>query len=208
MKLLVLGATGGTGRELVERALAQGHAVRAMVRDVHKLARSDERLEVVQGDIMEPASLDRAVAGGDLVISTVGVTKPVKGDTTASVGTANLIRAMEAHGVRRLVCVSVFGIGDSIHQAGRLFRWVVLPLLANTYEDRIRQEAVVTASQLEWTIVRPTHLVDGAATGKIKVIGAKAKMYDAVRRADVATELLRIAQEPSTVRTALSLGAA
>src|SRR4051794_17092135 len=112
MKVVVLGATGGTGRELVKQALELGHDVTAFVRDPAKLKIEHERLSVVQGNMLDTASLEKAIIGQDVVVSALG--SPGLGKSTdLSEGTANIIRAMDKAGVKRLVFESAIGIGDS-----------------------------------------------------------------------------------------------
>ncbi len=205
MKIAVFGATGGTGRAVTTQAVEAGHAVTALARDPASLtARSG--LTVVRGDVMDKAVVETVVAGQDAVIVVLGIAKPVRGDTTLSRGTRYISDAMERHGVQRLVCQSAFGVGDSKRLAAPLFKYVILPFLRTLYEDKARQEAEVRQSDLDWTIVRPTHLVDRAASGRVQVIDRRSKLYDAVSRADTAAFLLELATSTQYNKRAIALG--
>src|SRR5688572_8307075 len=111
MKLLIIGATGGTGRELVDQALEGGHSVTAFARDPSPLGER-EGLELVAGDVLDPAAVERAVAGHDAVLCTIGKPATSPG-TVRSEGTENIVRAMRAGGPTRLICLSTIGLGET-----------------------------------------------------------------------------------------------
>jgi putative NADH-flavin reductase len=149
MRLLIVGATGGLGRVAVEEALERGHAVRALVRDA---ARADlpEAVRKVTGDVLDPGTLEAALAGCDAVISALGTPSPRKASSLLTDGTRNLVVAMTHAGVRRLVCVTLLGTGDSRTNASPLYRYVILRALAPMMPDKDNQERVVSESDLEW----------------------------------------------------------
>ena len=122
MNLVIFGSTGGVGRQLVELALAQGHAVTGFARDPAKLDIKHANLKVVQGDVMDFASVERAVQGQEAVLSSLGAGMK---STIRSEGTRHIIRAMEKAGIRRFVSLSTLGVGDS---------WEMLPL---KYKKRV-----------------------------------------------------------------------
>jgi uncharacterized protein YbjT (DUF2867 family) len=164
MRLLIFGATGGTGRELVRQALDRGHRVTAFARDPAALGERDD-VEGVTGDVLDPAAVERAVAGHDAVLCALGASATRPG-TVRSQGTRNIVRAMERVGPRRLICQSTIGIGDSRPLLPRLYRYVLVPLLLRrTFDEHERQEEIVRSSQLDWTIVRAGALTDGERTG-------------------------------------------
>lgn len=168
MKVLVIGATGGTGQEIVRQAIAAGHQVTALVRHAAAAAVSLPGAVLVEGDARDAASLRRAVAGQDAVADALGasVSGPFKEVTLLSESTRALIAAMQAEGVRRLVCITGIGAGDSRGHGGFVYDNVVQPLLLRgVYADKDRQEALIQASGLEWVIVRPALLSDGDAVG-------------------------------------------
>jgi uncharacterized protein YbjT (DUF2867 family) len=165
MKLLVFGATGGTGRELVKQALAHGCEVTAFVRDPAKLGDiTHASLHVARGDVLDPALVEKAVPGHDAVLCSIGA--GAERTTVRENGTRNIVEAMEKVGVRRLICQSSLGVGDSRTNVGFFTKYVIVPVfLRHAFADHERQEAVVKQSALVWTIVRPPHLKDGPHTG-------------------------------------------
>ena len=206
MKLLILGATGGTGRQLVQQALKQGHVVTAFARDPAKVTPPHDNLRIAKGDVMDPAAVDAAVAGQDAVVSALGSRLPVRPvlgivvacqivfrlvpmprplalfveigipilailvmgrrRTTLSEGTRNIVRAMEKAGVKRFVCESSLGVGDSKWKLGIIHNLIAWPLfLRNILADKEEQERIIAASTLDWVIVRPTVLTNGPQTG-------------------------------------------
>ena len=164
MQLLIFGATGGTGRELVREALDRGHSVTAFARNPSTL-REREGLSLIAGDVLDASAVERAVAGHDAVLCAVGrpASKPGR---VRSQGTRNIVQAMQRAGVRRLVCQSTLGTGDTRATLPPLYRYALVPLLLRrTFTEHERQEAFVRASRLDWTIVRAGALTDGERTG-------------------------------------------
>lgn len=158
-KILVFGATGGTGRQLVDQALELGYDVTAFVRDTLRLERNHAHLHVVHGDMLDAESVDSALAHGfDAVISALG-TYHRKPNTDLSEGTSKIVSAMQRHGVRRLLVVSSLGSGDSAGQGNFWARLVQRLFIKEVLADKTRQESVVQNSNLEWTIVRPPQLL-------------------------------------------------
>ena len=166
MKVLVFGASGGTGRELLQQALDQGMEVTAFVRDATKVEDIQHpNLAVVIGNVLNIEDVSRAVAGHDAVLYAVGAGP--RRTTIREQGTRNVIEAMQAANVKRLVCLSSFGVGDSRTDLSFFTRYVVVGIfLRHAFADHERQEAVVEKCALDWTLVRPPHLKDGAHTGE------------------------------------------
>lgn len=197
MKLLVIGATRGIGRSLVDLALERGHAVRALVRDPVRLPVRHERLSVFQGDIRDREAVQRAVAGQDAACITIGISPTRKPVSVFSEGAQNVIDAMTRSGSKLLICVTGIGAGDSKNHGGFFYDRIFNPLLLKTiYEDKNRQEELVRHSNLEWVIVRPGFLTNGPLTGNYRVMvdleGVKAGK---ISRADVAHFILREIKE-------------
>jgi putative NADH-flavin reductase len=168
MKVLVLGSTGGTGLELLEQALEEGHQVTAFARRPQAVSVKHSRLRVQQGDVLDYPSMAAAVQGQDAVLSALGVRKLGK-NTILSDGTRNVIQAMEKNGIRRLIVESSLGVGDSRGQLGPLHNYFVLPfILKSIFQDKEVQESLVRASKLDWIIVRPAILTNGPRTGRYK----------------------------------------
>ena len=167
MKLLVIGATGPTGREIASQALTRGHAVTALVRNAAKAAFAPP-IQMAVGDVLDLGSLKKALAGQDAVICSLGssVSGPFKEMTLLSQGTRNLVVAMQDQGVRRLVCITGIGAGESLGHGPWFYNWLIQPLLLRgVYVDKTRQEEIVRRSGLDWTLVRPALLTNRPAKG-------------------------------------------
>ena len=164
--VLIIGATGGTGRQLVTQALQRGYEVTALVRDPSRLTETNTRLRVVTGDVLDYASIDAAVRGQDAVISALGHNQFFRPTRIQSDGTRNILRAMEAHGVGRFVCETSLGLGDSAGRLGVYYTLFTTPVILPFYFwDKTRQEQAIAASATDWTIVRPGVLTNGPASG-------------------------------------------
>jgi len=164
MKLLIFGSTGGTGRGLVKQALDQGHSVMAYARDPAKIGDiQHSSLKIVCGDVLDPAAVEGAVAEQEAVFITIGA--GAKRTTLREEGTRNIVEAMQGTGVKRLICQSSLGVGDSRANLPFFTKYIIVAVfLRNAFADHERQEAVVRQSSLDWTIVRPPHLKDGPRT--------------------------------------------
>jgi putative NADH-flavin reductase len=204
MRVLIIGATGGTGRELVAQALERGHRVTAFVRDPDRLQIRHERLTLAQGNVLDYPSLEGAVQGQDAVLSALGHKRWFYPNRILSTGTRNLIRAMTKHRVRRLVCETALGIGDSRGRAGLYYSLFVAPFILPFYfGDKERQEAYIRASTLDWVIVRPGMLTNGLRQGVYRH-GPKVGHWllsCRVSRADVADFMLRQLTDDSYLRS-------
>jgi len=188
MKILVLGATGTTGRLIVNQALAKGYAVVALVRSRAKAA-DLAGAELVEGDARDAAALTRAVAGCNAVVSSLGTPmSPFREVTTLSTATRALIGVMAAQNIRRLVCITGMGAGDSRGHGGFFYDRLFLPLvLRKVYEDKDRQEDAIRASALDWIIVRPMVLNDKPPSGHIRALTDLTGVHGGtIARADVA----------------------
>jgi putative NADH-flavin reductase len=169
MRVLVVGATGGTGRALVREALDRGHEVTAFARHPAKLPLRHDRLTVARGDVLDYPSVEAAVRGQDAVVCALGHKRWFYPTRILSEGTRNLIRAMESHGVRRLVCMTSLGIGDSWGRMGLYYTlFVGVFILPFYFYDKVRQERLIRASSLDWTIVRPGALTNGKPRGRYR----------------------------------------
>jgi putative NADH-flavin reductase len=190
MNVLVFGATGIVGRELVTQGLEMGHTVTAFARDPSKLEIKHPSLEIFQGDVMDSALVDQAVAGHDAVLVALGA--GTKGEVRSK-GTCNIIQVMQENGVRRLVCLSTLGVGDSRAHLNFYWKYIMFGMLLRAaFADHVSQEEHVKRSGLDWTIVRPAAYTDGEQTGNYRhgfpatAKGLKLK----ISRADVAEFVL------------------
>ena len=171
MKLLVIGATRGIGRCLVEHALNEGHDVTALARKPERLQYGADRLKIVAGDILDSAAVRQALEGQDAVCTTIGIGPTRKPVTVFSEGIQNVIAGMQASDVRQLACVTGIGAGDSKNHGGFFYDRILNPLLLKTiYADKDREEALVRASDVDWVIVRPGFLTNGPLTGTYRVV--------------------------------------
>lgn len=195
MKLVIFGATGGTGRELVSQALAQGHTVTALVRNPEKLDQNQkhEQLDLVQGDVLDLVSVEDAIKGKDAVLCALGAPPSDKSQIRAQ-GTKNIIRAMQKAGIKRFVCQSGLGAGDSHDLLPFHYRYLIFPLiLRHVYADHELQESAVRESPLDWVLVRPGALTDGAHTGSYRhgFTASDDASKVKISRADVADFMLK-----------------
>lgn len=177
-KILVIGATGGTGQKIVREALSANYILNALVRSSEKGKRIFPNagtllpnLNFIEGNVLDRKALQTALSGCDGVISALGTGLSLVHEVTIlSEATRALIEIMQQQSVRRLVCITGMGAGDSRGHGGFLYDRIILPFLLNrVYRDKDRQEAEIEASDLDWTIVRPTFLTNGPATGHIRV---------------------------------------
>jgi putative NADH-flavin reductase len=165
-RVLIVGGTGGTGRQLVQQALERGHAVTALVRNPAALDITHSRLQVVRGNVLDYASVDAAMRGQDAVLSALGHKQFFRPTRILSEGTRNLLRAMETHGVGRLVCETSLGIGDGAWRMGLYYTFFVIPVVLPFYFwDKTRQEQLIAASRVNWVVARPGVLTNGARRG-------------------------------------------
>lgn len=196
MKMIIFGAAGGTGKALTEQALAQGHIVTGFDRNPDALKLSHLNLTMVKGDIFDPPGVEQAIAGQDVVFCVLGV-RPGVTIPVCSVGTKNIIAAMQKQGVKRLVVQSAFAVA-ALDGEWREVPWIVplvSPLFGKVramFMDHVRQEEFVRQSNLDWIIVRPSRLTDTPVTGTYKAgealfIGPRAH----IARADVADFMLK-----------------
>ncbi|MBB4128211.1 uncharacterized protein YbjT (DUF2867 family) [Xanthomonas translucens] len=191
-KILVLGATGGTGRLIVGQALARGYDVAALVRS-RDAARHLGGARLIVGDARDEALLRQALRGRDSVISALGTpASPRREVTLLSTATRALVSAMKAERVGRLIAITGLGAGDSAGHGGFLFDKLIFPLLLRkVYADKNRQEALIRDSGLDWVLVRPTVLNDKPARGAVRAITELAGFHGGrIARADVATFVL------------------
>jgi putative NADH-flavin reductase len=201
MHIAIFGATGVTGRCLVEQALDQGYDVTAFARNPAVVTTQHVRLSIVRGDVFDPATVQDAVANQDAVLCTIGghdrlrvaLSGHPREPGLCTIGTRNILDAMKAFGVSRLICLSAWGIGDSKGRVPVIFRNVIFPLLMKEeYEDKEAQEQLIQQSNLDWTIVRPSRLTNGPRTGSFRMKSSlKFTSQSSISRADVADGMLR-----------------
>jgi len=188
MNVLVFGATGKTGSLVVERALAKGHTVTVLVRDPIKFKRSNVR--VYAGNATNPSDVLSAMHGQHAVIETIGGTTPYKSTHLECDSIHAIIGAMVEERVRRLISVSMMGIGKSRAQAPFWYRYLLMPtFLHGSTTDKTDKEAAIITNPVDYVIVRPPILKDAPATGQVHILTNGATGH-AITRADLATFLV------------------
>jgi putative NADH-flavin reductase len=191
-KVLVLGATGGTGRLIVSHAVARGYTVTALVRSPDK-GQALNGATLVVGDARDETAVRNAVTGQDAVISALGTpASPFKDVSLLSEATRALVSAMKAERVSRLVAITGIGAGESKGHGGFAFDNLIFPLLLRkVYADKDRQESIIEASGLDWVIVRPSILNDKAGRASTRVLTDLSDFHGGtISRADVADFVL------------------
>lgn len=204
MNIVIFGANGPTGRELTGQALAAGHTVTAVTRNPAAIPAAPG-LTVAEADATDPAAVGRAVAGADAVLSVLGTSLSRKTISLYSEGASNIMSAMRAHGVARLLAVSSSVLDSRWRPSSAWFFNNVLDPLINrrlgrtTHEDMRRMEALLGASDLAWTAVRPAGLFTHPTTTRYEVAHSRADgLFTA--RTDLAAAMLRELVEENYVR--------
>ncbi len=200
MNLVVLGATGGTGRLVVEQALAAGHTVTALVRSPERLTLRNPNLHVIAGQATDPSAVARVLDGADALISTLGGNGTLISDSTQAI-----IDAAPKAGVSRVVVLSSFLVErDRFDPVTRLLTGLAM---GSMIKDKTAGEKALRDSDLDWTIVYASGLTDGPASGSVVVLteGRKWSLSHRIARADVAAWLVQAAISPQTSRRSVSI---
>lgn len=207
-RALLIGGTGPTGAQVLDRATRPGLSLRALARRPEAVDSHRDTVEVVRGDVRDPASLKEAMDGVDTVISVLGTPLTTKPVDLLSIGTRNIIDAMHTTGAVRLICVTGMGAGDSRGHGGFVYDRLILPtLLRSIYADKDRQERAVRDSGLDWVLVRPAQLTNGKPGGVYQPV-TQLRNGDRMRpisRADVAEFLVSEVLNPRYHRQVVNL---
>jgi uncharacterized protein YbjT (DUF2867 family) len=210
MKIVVMGASQGTGALCVKAALAKGYTVSAFSRTPAKLDITHAALTKVAGDFHDAAAVSRAVAGQDAVIicaspTSLGVIKE-KPDYFSR-GTKCCIDAMKEHGVKRLVVLSAHGVGESKSVASWFQRTFLIDrLLKGFFSDHEVQERMTKESGLDFVIARPTRLTNGKAKGTYVRTAELISVPGSISRADVAHFMVEACESTTWVGKGVQLG--
>lgn len=186
MRVLILGATGGTGRHVLEQAIARGHEVTALVREPTALG-TIQGVRTLAGDATNTVDVHAALDGQEAVLNALGsrsLRHPVEAASTAI-----LLPEAERVGIRRLVVCSAFGVGETRDGANAFQRVFFSTVLGQVYAAKEEADAAVRGSSLDWTLVYPTRLTDEPATGRILAVESFSGV-GRVSRADVARFLV------------------
>jgi putative NADH-flavin reductase len=204
MKLAIFGATGGTGLEIVKQALSRGHAVTAFVRNPAPLAAMGDGLTIVSGDIYDADDVANCLQGQEAAICALGA-RDLKKTMIRTDGTVNIINGMKRNNVSRLIVVSAMGIGESWNSLSLLNKFFFAAVLKNALVDHEAQEAAVKASNLDWTIIRPSGLVNTPGLGGYAVGENIRAKTSRIPRADVADLILNELAEGALLRKAVTI---
>ncbi|MCU0352797.1 MAG: SDR family oxidoreductase [Cytophagales bacterium] len=200
-KIALFGASGKTGRQFLEQALAQGYEVKALVRSGKPPATSD-KLQIVQGDVLDPAAVEKTVAGTDMVVSLFGHVKNSP-EWLQTNGTRNITEAMKKHGVRKIISLSGGGLPyqeDKPKFADHLIRGIMKVFVPKILNDAKRHAEVLETSGLDWIIVRGPRLTDDIKQGKYRVGWVGVNASTQVGRADLADFILKQVNDDAFVR--------
>lgn len=203
MTIAVFGATGKTGQGVVQEALARGHSVIAVCRTQPAGGAFPTGVQIVIANIMKAAEVQQAMVGAEAVVCVIGPRPPYK-DIFCATATQNIIQGMKQLGLRRLVCLTGGMVGD--YPAERTF-W--MQWMANRFRqqnpkgalDRVQQEQAVLESGLDWTILKPPRLTDGAATGHYQTgEHLRLGLLSSLSRADLAAFMVGAIESGSHIR--------
>lgn len=202
MKIVVFGASGGTGKQVVQQALAAGYEVTAFVRDPAKLAIQDAALRTVQGDVTDAAAVEAVLSGQEAVISALGPSRP-PAPGMMETAAQNIVAAMQKHNIRRLIATTGAGVRDSQDQPkliDHVIRGLLSLLSGVVLRDSEAHVAIIRASDLDWTVVRFPRLTDGPHTGRYRVGYVGKDSGTQLARADGADFVLKELAEGKYIR--------
>lgn len=204
MGLVVFGATGKTGKEIVKQLLARGHKVTAFARDPSKMTIEHSDLKITSGNVFDLNAVARAIQGQDAVICALG-TNDLGRTTVRSEGTANIIKAMKENHVNRLIVISAMGIAESWSTLSLVNKLFFVTLLRNTRQDHEEQEVLVKESGLDWTILRPSGLTDAPRTESYAIGENIQAKTSRIARADVAHAIIQEIHDGSFMHKAVTI---
>jgi putative NADH-flavin reductase len=209
MRLAVFGATGGTGRSLVEQSVARGDKVTVLVRRAEALGDLGDQVNVVAGDVLDPDPVRETVADAEAVFSALGIGMRRHATTVYSQGTANIADAMRAEGSRRLMVVSTSSLelpSRSQFVEWAFARYVLHNILRKPYADMALMERQLRDSDLDWTLVRAARLTNGKRTGRYRTArNEKLTGCWSISRADLADYLLAHAEDSTVFRSTIEI---
>lgn len=190
-RILIFGATGGTGKELVKQALTKGYEVSAFVRNPDKLDITDEKLSFIKGNVLNYEEVDSSIKDHTAVFCCLGMPSSDRTKLRTE-GTSNILKAMAANGSKRFICQTSLGFGDSKEVLPWHMKYLIVPfILKSAFEDHESQEMLIESSNMDWTIVRPGNMTNGKKTGNYKYgFLPTEKIKLKVSRADVADFML------------------
>jgi len=169
MKILIIGGTGKTGKELIKQGLEQGYSITALVRNPTKIKINHPNLTIKKGNVLKPESFGDTFQGQDAVLSALGHKRFIIKTTILSEGTKNIIAEMQRQKIKRFICITSLGINNSRFKLGLYYTLFTIPFILFFYFlDKSKQEEIIKQSDLNWTIVRPGQLTNGKKRTKYK----------------------------------------
>lgn len=201
MKLLIIGATGPTGRHTIESALKYGDWVTVVARRPEALADLKGKVTILSGDATSREDLAKAMRGQEAVISALGRGKSIRANDLFTRAAQAVVGAAHQTGVSRLVWLSSFGVGDTINDSTGVQKFLYRTMLRNIYTNKAASEKIIRGSGLDWTIVYPTGLTYGPAKGKYRVHDrVEMNGMPTISRADVANFMHKCAHDDTWIR--------
>ena len=207
MKVLVLGATGSVGQHILRLGTERGHEITALVRNPERLKSWESRVRLIKGDALDKDAVEQAVRGQEAAIYAIGV-KTIGRTTLFSQSTRILIDALERDRVKRLVCITGVGAGETKGHGGFLYDRILFPLFTKRmYEDKDIQEPLIQKSSLDWVIVRPAMFREGTAPAEFEAVtDVRGVTLTRVSRAEVAAFVLDQLTDDRYLRKAVFIG--
>ena len=206
--ILVFGASGGTGQEVVEQALEAGHRVTAILRRPDTFPIRHEQLRVISGDVLDPSGYENTFFGMDLIISCLG-SRSREATTVYSQGVSNIIRAMKKVDMDRIICLSAGGVEIDPHASFLkkfLMKNILQKIFKYSFSDMLLMEKILQESGLNWTIIRPPRLVNGDKTGKYRTsINEFIPKMSSLNRADLADYILHHLDDEKTFKSKVEI---
>jgi len=207
MKVLVIGATGGTGRHALRKLLERGHEVTAWARSPAAVTERNDRLRVVVGEARDAGSIERAIAGQDAVLVAFGA-RSLKKDDVQEVLYRHLVAAMKHHGVKRVVNLSALGLNnDQAVTSSLFFKYFFRPVfLRHIWVDKQRAELMLTSSDLDYVNVQPGRLLDSPARGSVRASLDGRGLEPSMTREDLAEFMVEQLNSDSWLRKSVIIG--
>lgn len=208
-KILLFGATGGTGFEVAKQLAGAGFIVTAVVRNPDSFALRHSNLKILKGDVLEPDSFDGEMKDSNAVISALGTGTDIKPTKVYSVGIKNIITEMQKNNLKRLICVSAAALYTNPQMGlfvSLLTKLVLQPILKNVYADMRLMEKEIQKSTLDFTIVRPAMLKNKPLTGKYRTaINTNLRKPFSISRADLAHFMIKSVDNEETYRSIVEI---
>ena len=207
-KIIVFGATGGTGKLVVEQALQTGHHVTVVVRNPIAFNLKHQNLEIIKGDVFQPPTFENTIKGKDIVVSCLGIQKR-EPTTVYSKGVTNIIRAMQSHSVNRIICLSAGAVivppkGSMMSKF--FIKNILQKIFKYLYADMLIMEKILKATTLDYTIVRPPWLRNSSFTGKYRIaINEHLDNPTKISRADLADFIVTYLADEHTFQSIVEL---